>query len=288
MHQEIDNGEVTVKQALKKGRGQLLWGPLVLLFSIMVLWMIGVQLFPDDTKGGVLVVILVSLILTILIIPLACYEYMLPRWRIWAFSHVRNVHELRQKALLAAILPPEGSIWSRMEIKTAEQKRILMALEERFTLPDIFIDDPYVPFETAIHYPKSDRIIFIGMSVSFLVASVYFITDGDVGVGVFMLLPTLLLGYMAYKRMISTGPIATLSNEGITLSNETLHPWQHIKNERTYREGMGEHSSFGLTYELYERKVNISLPGKATTTRADDLLRIYRGRYESRNTNTRK
>jgi hypothetical protein len=49
-----------------------------------------------------------------------------PKWRLWAYKRVSDIKALKNKAILAGLVWPDGSLLSRTEIKSklhAEQER---------------------------------------------------------------------------------------------------------------------------------------------------------------------
>ncbi|HXI47981.1 MAG TPA: hypothetical protein VNH39_05270, partial [Steroidobacteraceae bacterium] len=42
-----------------------------------------------------------------------------PKWRLWAYERVDNIPELKRRAIAAGLIWPDGSIFSRTEIKSA-------------------------------------------------------------------------------------------------------------------------------------------------------------------------
>jgi len=43
----------------------------------------------------------------------------IPKWRLWAYSRVSNIKKLKEKAIRAGLTWPDGSVFSRTEIKTS-------------------------------------------------------------------------------------------------------------------------------------------------------------------------
>jgi hypothetical protein len=42
-----------------------------------------------------------------------------PKWRLWAYERVEDIPELKRRAIAAQLIWPDGSIFSRTEIKSA-------------------------------------------------------------------------------------------------------------------------------------------------------------------------
>jgi hypothetical protein len=40
------------------------------------------------------------------------WSFMIPKWKVWAFENVRNVHELQKRAVREKLIWAEGSFWN--------------------------------------------------------------------------------------------------------------------------------------------------------------------------------
>jgi hypothetical protein len=50
------------------------------------------------------------------------WSVMITKWRLWAFGHVRNVHELKKRAVQEQLIQADGSLVEKTEIRTARDK----------------------------------------------------------------------------------------------------------------------------------------------------------------------
>ena len=86
------------------------------------------------------------------------------KWRIWAFSNVRNIHQLQTKATDCGIITTKGSFLSALEYQTKKDKEVLKLLNQKFKQEDIieipkdfpkttklFIDKPILIFHMTIN-----------------------------------------------------------------------------------------------------------------------------------------
>lgn len=78
-----------------------------------------------------------------------------PRWQIWAYRNVNDIHQLQRSAELAGLLT-RGSHERVSGWLGLRQQEQLRTLQERFKEEVGFIDDPAIPGRTAIYY-KSYR-----------------------------------------------------------------------------------------------------------------------------------
>lgn len=54
------------------------------------------------------------------------------KWKIWAYSRVRKVRELKKRAIKDRLIWPDRSWFNKLEITTINQKRLLIKLNKRF------------------------------------------------------------------------------------------------------------------------------------------------------------
>jgi hypothetical protein len=47
---------------------------------------------------------------------------MITKWRVWAFENVRNVHELKKRAIQEKLISADSSIFEKTEIRTERQE----------------------------------------------------------------------------------------------------------------------------------------------------------------------
>jgi hypothetical protein len=273
---------VTVDAAIKKGRAQLLWTPFLVLVGSMGLFM---ALFFYLNSGDIIWVNVVCTF-AVLFLPIAItlyyYSLMLPRWRIWAFSNVRNVHELKQRAILMQIYPGEKSFMWRLEIKSHAQKNILKHLEEKFQQPDIFEEDYSIPYQTTYSYPKAETVFLPFIAIGNLAIAVFAFYDREWLLGTVTLCGGLVVSRVAYKRIKARGPQLIISNEGITTQKHGFHAWRDIRNEQIFFVSAGHASYHGLSYEMNGETIKMSLKELTglRSYKVDHVLRTYRGRYQ--------
>jgi hypothetical protein len=68
------------------------------------------------------------------------WSFAITRWRLWAFEHVRNVHQLKERAIAKKLLWPDGNIFEKTEIRTAVQRKKWENLKAKFDIEDIVLD----------------------------------------------------------------------------------------------------------------------------------------------------
>jgi len=270
---------VTVDEALNKAQRNINL-PAILFFFIPI----GVSIFftvqykvsPWVIAAGVVAGILLAWLY---------WGVMITRWRLWAFENVRNVHELKKRAIKEKLIWPDGSIWQKTEIRSAADKEKWSALQWKFKQDDIFNDDLTVGAETLIYYSKGKAYGEMAFGVAMLGGGIYFYLDNGtkiwlpiilVVVGVFLLVS-------GYKHLNNPNPQISLSNEGMATADTEFYSWADIDNEDTVVVSRGKSSTTYLRYNSPKGEVEIDIDELAIAKRKlDALLRLYRGRYEQK------
>lgn len=264
--------EITVKEALKKGKIQLIYIPMIIMISL-ICFSLAIQIFN-------LFHIWVSLVFMVLAFVLSWLYWALnvANWKIWAYQNVRNVHELKKKAIEDKLIYEDYSISSKFEIVTKNQKEKLKQLEYKFDTPDFYRDDISVPKKTEIYYSK--KYIFFenlfGISALTIGIIGFYDNKGEKFLILFILV-FLFTTYRTYKKLILKKPVIIIDNKGIKINNKDFYKWENIYNERIVKENQGEQSNNYLIFN--DEKVLIA--GLDTNyQKLEHLLHVYRLRYE--------
>jgi hypothetical protein len=102
----------------------LLFAPLAALFYFA----------PPDTSQPPTVSILMAMLALFLlgfVIAWCWWSYMVPRWRVWAWERVEDLHGLRKRAVRAGLIWPEGHRFEKTEFRTRPLRDKLAALEAK-------------------------------------------------------------------------------------------------------------------------------------------------------------
>lgn len=272
---------VSVDEALVKGR-QMVTQPVqtiivggVILTILMGWW----KLIP---VWGYPVGFLISLALAFL-----WWSVSVTTWRLWAFEHVRNVHELKKRAIKESIIWPDNHFFEKTEIRSATDKAKWIALQTKFDQKDIFYDDLTVPEETIIYYSKSINLFEMALALLFVsgfgvyilfTAESYLLSIAFIVIGIYW-------GYQEYTQATNTKPQIILNNKGIQTISTGFRSWRQIRNEEAVVRGSGDSSRVYLIYEYSGGAERLLLDNYETDlTTLNKLLRVYRGRSEQKST----
>ncbi len=269
---------VTVNEALKNGNATLNYGSGAIFFVFIGGGFVLANLYPNLSAWMIVGGIVLGLLAAALYWCLQANK-----WKIWAYENVDNIHELKQRALDSKLMYADDSTWNKLTITSADDKRRLAALEERFKQKDVYTDDVTVSMETVIYFSKPASMFNMLIGVAMLGFAIYllighsYVPCGFLGLfGAFML-------YSGFKEYTNTKPQIILNANGIQTANTDLQDWKVITGERVYVESSGKSSTIYFTYDYPggTEKVNIGdLTIEAEPLR--NLLHVYRLRSEKR------
>lgn len=131
--------EVSVEEALSKGRRMLLL-PRILILAGLFFFLFPIVLFimvyreKPFALSGILPLLLLILVLTFTIevfLPFLYWSKRTTSWKLWAFSEVRNVNELMKMAVHTSLIPREGTLLARLQIRTKSDKKKWLAVQKK-------------------------------------------------------------------------------------------------------------------------------------------------------------
>lgn len=265
--------EVSVEYALKKGRARLVHLPTLVTFAFIALSII-LSVTEIVPKWITFLVLLSGFLLGWL-----TWSYFVNKWKVWAFENVRNVHELKQKAIDQKLIWKNDSWFEKTEFKSFEQTAKLKSLEKKFLEKDIFIDDVSIPKETIIFYSKTTLVFLLIMSFGCLCIGSYFLLQKQY-FGLFLIAIGLYLSYDQIKKLRNNKPQIILNDQGIKLKNEKLVSWNKIHNDRVFTQTSGRRSTNYLAFN------NEMIDIDELTVKFEELeklLHVYRVRFEKNN-----
>jgi hypothetical protein len=210
---------VTVEEAIKRGN-RLVNYPVILIMAGVCASSIflGSQFkFPAWT--------IIIAVLACLILPWLYWSFMITKWRIWAFGNVRNVHELKKKAVDGKLIWPDGSFWEKTEIRTTSDREKIARLEIKFNQPDVFSDDNNLPCETIVKYSKVKSYGLLCLGLVFVGAGVYLMEEKTYWVGTLAIISACYMCFEGYKNGTNNLPQIIINHKGIQTYRTPFQPW---------------------------------------------------------------
>lgn len=246
------------------------------------LWFFCLIFFLEDQLPKYMFILIAAL--SGLFVFLMYRNLVLIKWRIWAFENVRNVHELKQKAIDNGIISKDGAWIEKYEIRSYEQIQKLKELEKKFQEKDVYTDDLSVTKETKIYYSKKKlilRLLFWMSLVGFFIYLSSSTSDYD-----FKFLIILIAGIFIVSKdvikLLNRKPQIIINDRGIELQNDGLVIWKNVLNAKVYVGGRGKYGTAKNYLALNDNQVLIN-DLSIKFEELENLLHVYRVRYEKNN-----
>ncbi|MGA6119201.1 hypothetical protein [Sphingobacterium anhuiense] len=267
----IKNNKVSVDQAISKGKRMVNY-PIV----IIILTTLGISFY-------------LCIHLSFWIVPIGFvfavafswiwWSIMITKWRLWAFDNVRNVHELKKRAIQEKLIWPDDVIFNKTEISNATEKEKWNVLKQKFEYEDIFQDDLSIPDETNIFFSKSKSSLHLLIMLIVLGCGIFIIMDNNYIPGFIIVALGLYFTIREFLKMINKLPQITINADGIKTISTDFYNWNEIKNEEVIDESSGKYIRHYLTYEhpngIEQLLINDYAMDKSSLNK---LLILYRGR----------
>lgn len=271
-------GQISVNKAIK--RGHLIVNVPVFVAIIgcpaFAFYLSNYNLIPS---WGIGIAFLIGFVLAWLI-----WSYMITKWRIWAFENVRNVHELKKRAIQEKLIWNDGSIFEKAEIRNSNDKIKLKNLEKKFEKEDEYKEDYSLPPKMEIFYSKIHSYFELGVSILIIGIGIYFLLKGDTKnyiLGTIMSVIGVYSSVKELRKLFNNKPLIIISNKGIRTKSAGFRNWSSIKNEEVIQEGYGKSAKSYLTYlyndDEYEKLKIDSL--NVSHKELENIIRTYRIRY---------
>ncbi|MHA3047819.1 hypothetical protein JSO59_010755 [Riemerella anatipestifer] len=212
------------------------------------------------------------------------WSFMITKWRIWAFENVRNVHELKKRAIQEKLIWNDGSIFEKTEIRNTEDKSRLKKLEKKFEQADEYKEDYSLPHKMEIYYSKAYNYIELGVSILIIGVGIYFFVRGEIKqyiLGAIMTGIGLYSTIKEFRKALDRTPKIIIDSKGIQTKNVEFKNWSNIESEEVVQEGYGKSTKSYLTYFYDDDKFEkIEIDSLNVTHRElENIIRTYRIRY---------
>ncbi len=275
------NETVTVDEAISKGHKMVTYPGMLVLFGIL-----GLTIYLGIQKVIPTWCLAVGFILSFILAWL-WWSFMITKWRLWAFENVRNVHELKQRAIQEKLIWPDNSIFEKTEIRNSIDKEKLTSLQNKFKQADLFQDDFTIPDETVIYYSKSKNFLEMAIMLVCLGVGIYLILKTDSYIfGSILSVIGAYFAYKEYKEATNTEPQIIINDKGIETISTDFYNWNDIENEKVISKGSGKHTHYYLTYNFPHGTEHLQIDGYDTDIRRlNKLLILYRGRSNKKTIN---
>lgn len=226
--------EITVDKAIAKGHLVVNVPVFILIIGCptLAVWLSRKAIIPN---WGIGVAFFIGFILAWLV-----WSFMITKWRLWAFHNVRNVHQLKKRAIEEKLIWNDGNIFERTEIRTRKDKKKLDILEKKFEIEDIFLEDISIPAKTEIRYSKLMSITNIITAILISSVGIYLLIDKSLFIGSVALCIGVYIVFNNYKKILNREPQIIIDSKGIITKTAGFKSWLKIKDEDVILEGYGK------------------------------------------------
>ncbi len=277
--------EITVDKAISRGHLIVNVPVLITIVGIPALgfYLSNLNLIP---KWGISVSFFLGFSLAWLI-----WSFMITKWRIWAFSNVRNVHELKKKAIQEKLIWNDGSKFEKTEIKTSKDKKLLKEIAKKFEEKDIYKEDKSLPTTTEIKLSKTKNTIELIVSILILIGGLYMIfeqTKKGYIIGTIFIIIAIYSFIKDLRKYFNNTVQLKINNNnnnnGIETFENLFYSWTIITNEEVIQTGYGKTLESFLIFYHYDNLKEIPIKELNTTDRElENIIRTYRIRHDKSN-----
>ncbi|NVK52198.1 MAG: hypothetical protein HWD85_04630 [Flavobacteriaceae bacterium] len=269
--------QITVDKAIK--RGHLIVNlPVMLLmigFPALFAYLFSLNIIPN---WGIVVGFLIGFLSAWLY-----WSYKITKWRLWAFENVRNVHELKKRAIQEGLIWKDNKWYERTEIQSDSDKRKWKDLERKFEKKDEYKEDYSIPLKTTIYFSKSKNIYELIIMLLCFGFGIFLLSTSDSYI--FGSILTLVGGYFSikeFRQVINTKPQIIIDNKGIKTITTEFKNWSEIHDEDVIIEGSGKNREFYLVYDFLSGSEYLKIDDYNTNQKQLlNILRTYRIRSKN-------
>jgi hypothetical protein len=269
-------GVVSLETALRKGKFQLFWMPMILFFLLMLsgIAFLMLESIPFNIAIGI------TLFLLSFILPWLWWSFKVVKWKIWAFANVDDIKTLEKRAIAMQLIWPKDNWFEKTEIKTKQEKQVIDWLYHKMENASIKkepVIDRSLPPQLIIHYPKNfyfyPIVTLVGLYL--LYAGNYFLGPVGIIMGLYMT-------YDSYRKVKGKKFFMKIDSEGITL-HHAYWPWKDIHHYYIERQGFGDSTTYDLIIEMAEYRDVIPLSDINTSAfKIERYLDVYRTRFDAK------
>lgn len=220
-----------------------------------------------------------------IILPWVYWSFTIVHWRVWAFSKVRNVHELKRKAISNKLIWPDDSIFNRTEFRTKRQQQVLAKLELKFQQQDTYEyikDDGTYHEELIIYRSKTAKYLDLSLAIIIILGGLYLFTLHKF----FWAIMAIVFGFFWGQKITKTNlkdPQIIINHMGIRIKNLSVIAWRNFRyiefekyidnNNQSWRLIIKMEGDQEYVHETILSDLNIS------NTKLEEVVKIYHQRY---------
>ena len=210
------------------------------------------------------------------------WSYLIVKWKLWAFSNVKNVHELKRKAIENKLIWPDGSIFNKTEIWSSSDKAKWRQINGKFDVKDVYKEDYSIPRITEIQYSKSKNYFQMIIMLAITAMGLYLLLkQNDFIFGGLLTVIGAYFSFSEFKQANNSEIQIYLDNKGIQTINTEFKSWSEISNEHVISERSGKYRKTYLKYDFNAGGEKLRIDDyNISKKKLETLLKTYRVRFE--------
>lgn len=209
------------------------------------------------------------------------WSYLIVKWKLWAFSNVKNVHELRRKAIENKLIWPDGSIFNKTEIWSSSDRDKWRRINGKFDTEDVYKEDYSIPKSTEIYYSKSKNYFQMIFMIIITIMGLWLLfTTDDFVFGVLLTVAGVYFSFTEFKQANNKEIQIYLDNKGIKTVNTEFKKWSEIRNEHVVSERSGKYRRTYLKFDFHKGGEKLQIDDyNVSKKKLEALLKTYRIRF---------
>jgi hypothetical protein len=240
---------ISVEKAIKRGEQLLINGPIyaaiLSILGIVYLWRTDPLDIPTAIVGTIVLVLA----------PVVYWSVSVTQWRIWAFSRVRNVNELKKLAIKESIIVKEGHWAEKMEFRTPYQRELLRELEGRLKQKDDTDYKDIYPASLSIGFSKAKLGMGLFYTAIFGAVGLFMLYDEN-WFGAALLAIGLYFGWGEVRKLKKKDDQLRFDNKGVFSAEYGFVPWNRVSGAHVLTIE-GKHETSSLIYERLDKDIAI-------------------------------
>jgi hypothetical protein len=266
---------LSVEKAISKGQLWVNLPAMIVMFGIML-----VSGILADSKIIPLWAGFAGLISSFILAWLT-WSFLITKWRIWAFSNVKNLKELHRKAVAEKLIWEKGHFLEKTEIRNKKEKELIeeferkMGFQKHEYIP--FKDDMNVPVETTIFY--SQVVTFLGLIFSgilpLLLGSYFLYVDKRDWIFYLFVVGGFINCLLKYRVILNKTPQIILNKKGIFIEEQGFFDWYSVSCIEITSHDKLDEVSFVSQKRNFRKELNDL---DITPEELKRLINIYTGR----------
>ncbi len=267
------NVEVTIKEALSVGKRMVIFPSLAILIGFSFGFGIVLDQFKIHLSIGLFVGFLSGFVAMKLY-----WNYSSKKWQLWAFSNVKNVNELKRKAIENRLINKNFILDDKKQIRDNELRKKIAHIQKKFDSKEVFHDAFSIPKVTKIKASK------IGETIPFILG--------------FFMLGCVIYGYLEVKTasfyLIIAFAVALffwaigifaifhkvvlirMDDTGVQLHQKEFIRWEEVLACFVEKRLVGDHYAYYIVFQLKTVTIEFSINGlELNPQRIEKLAQIY-------------